>query len=255
MSSIKNFISDDSIVQKIWGKDDIILFLFGACAAEFALNKSVDWLYFTGKLPNDPLGRLFSTVEYARMIVFASEVKAFQTIDYIKQIHEKVEYARDAKIPDWAYRDVLFMLIDYSIGSYELLERNLTAEEKNEVFTVFNSVGLRMGLNDLPESYAQFKIERVKHLNENIIYSHFTKDLFQKYKLHLGSNRYYLLLLVQNSICHRIVRKKLKLKYRYISFVLIHFYKISRKIKFDTYLKNQFLPDEYKARIMALNRH
>ena len=42
------------------GKGDTILFIFaGAGAAEFALNKAVDWLYFTGKLPTDPLGRLF----------------------------------------------------------------------------------------------------------------------------------------------------------------------------------------------------
>ena len=56
------FVKSDSIVRKIWGKSDTILFIFGGAAAEFALNKAVDWLYFTGKLPSDPLGRLFSTV-------------------------------------------------------------------------------------------------------------------------------------------------------------------------------------------------
>ena len=230
MNSTKYFTSDNSIVRKIWGKDDTILFMFGACAAEFALNKSVDWLYFTGKLPNDPLGRLFSTVEYARMIVFASEEKALQTIDHIKKIHEQVEDARQAKIPDWAYRDVLFMLIDYSIRSYELLERVMTLEEKKEVFTVFNAVGLRMGIN-----------------------VHFTKDLFLQYKKHLGSFRYYLMLLVQSCMCHTIVKKQLKLKFGLISFTLIQLYKMSREINVDSFIKNQFLPDEYKERIKALN--
>jgi hypothetical protein len=37
------------------------LFLPGL-SAEFALNKAVDWLYITGRLPAVPLGRLFSTV-------------------------------------------------------------------------------------------------------------------------------------------------------------------------------------------------
>ena len=46
-----------------------VAFIFAGAAAEFALNKAVDWLYFTGKLPKDPLGRLFTTVEYARQIV------------------------------------------------------------------------------------------------------------------------------------------------------------------------------------------
>ena len=56
------FVDKNSVVRKIWGKSDTVLFIFAGAAAEFALNKAVDWLYFTGKLPADPLGRLFSTV-------------------------------------------------------------------------------------------------------------------------------------------------------------------------------------------------
>ena len=56
------FVEKDSVVRKIWGKGDTILFIFAGASADFALNKAVDWLYFTGKLPSDPLGRLFSTV-------------------------------------------------------------------------------------------------------------------------------------------------------------------------------------------------
>ena len=64
-------MKEDSVVRRIWGKGDTILFIFAGAAAEFALNKAVDWLYFTGRLPADPLARLFSTVSYARIIVFA----------------------------------------------------------------------------------------------------------------------------------------------------------------------------------------
>src|SRR6185369_3111766 len=116
------FVERNSVVRKIWGKSDTVLFIFAGASAEFAVNKSVDWLYFTGKLPADPLGRLFSTVTYARMIVFADEDNAMKAIDQITAIHKQVEGKRGAKIPDWAYRDVLFMLIDYSIRSFELLE-------------------------------------------------------------------------------------------------------------------------------------
>src|SRR5687767_7721830 len=123
------FVSKDSIVRKIWGKGDTILFIFAGASAEFALNKAVDWLYFTGRLPADPLGRLFSTVSYARQIIFSDFTKALYAIDKITAIHKNVEEDRGAKIPDWAYRDVLFMLIDYSIRSFEALERKLTEEE------------------------------------------------------------------------------------------------------------------------------
>src|SRR4028119_452039 len=104
------FVDKDSIVRQIWGKSDTILFIFAGAAAEFALNKAVDWLYFTGRIPADPLGRLFSTVSYARLIVFAEKESALRTIDAIAAIHAAVEIKRGAGIPDWAYRDVLFML-------------------------------------------------------------------------------------------------------------------------------------------------
>ena len=95
-----------------------------------ALNKAVDWLYFTGRLPADPLGRLFSTVDYARRIVFADQASAEKTIDAIAAIHGAVEKRRGQAIPAWAYRDVLFMLIAYSIRAFEVLERPLTPAEK-----------------------------------------------------------------------------------------------------------------------------
>src|SRR6187401_1779149 len=98
------FVEKNSIVRTIWGKADTVLFIFAGSAAEFALNKAVDWLYFTGKLPADPLGRLFSTVGYARAIVFAKQSDALKAIDKIAAIHSTVENARGATIPDWAYR-------------------------------------------------------------------------------------------------------------------------------------------------------
>src|SRR6478735_9172887 len=131
------FVKKDSIVRKIWGSSDTVLFIFAGSAAEFALNKAVDWLYFTGRLPADPIGRLFSTVAYAKMIIFAERENAYKAIDKITSIHAAVEQSRNAKIPDWAYRDVLYMLIHYSIAAYELLEKKLTAPEKEKVFAVF----------------------------------------------------------------------------------------------------------------------
>src|SRR4028118_958432 len=89
--SIEYFVDKHSIVRQIWGKSDTVLFIFAGASSEFALNKAVDWLYFTGKLPADPLGRLFSTVRYARKIVFASLDEALKAIDTVRQIHTAVE--------------------------------------------------------------------------------------------------------------------------------------------------------------------
>jgi len=54
----------------------MVLLIFTGSAAEFALNREVDWLFFTGKLPADPVGRLISTASHARQIVFADELTA-----------------------------------------------------------------------------------------------------------------------------------------------------------------------------------
>src|SRR5580658_4731645 len=133
----EGFVFKGSIVRTIWGNSDTVLLVFAGSAAEFALNRSVDWLYYTGRLPGDPIGRLFSTVRYARDIIFSSNDRALAAIDQITAIHGGVEKSRGMKIPDGAYRDVLFMLIDYTIRSFELLGRRLTVEERGEIFDVF----------------------------------------------------------------------------------------------------------------------
>ena len=88
---MEGFVDKNSIVRTIWGKSDTILFIFAGAAAEFAFNKAVDWLYFTGRLPADPIGRLFSTVSYARWIIFSVREEAHKAIDKIASIHKGVE--------------------------------------------------------------------------------------------------------------------------------------------------------------------
>src|SRR3954468_4287129 len=181
---MKFFVGEESIVRSIWGKGDTVLIIFAGASAEFALNKAVDWLYFTGKLPADPLGRLFSTVNYAKKIVFSENESALQAIDKIAAIHAAVERQRDASIPDWAYRDVLFMLIDYSIRSFQVLDRELDFDEKCEVFEVFHRVGTRMGLKGLPGTFGEWETMRQSHLVLNMQRSNYTEDLFTQYKKH-----------------------------------------------------------------------
>jgi uncharacterized protein (DUF2236 family) len=247
------FAAKDSIVRKIWGKADTILFIFAGAAAEFALNKAVDWLYFTGRLPADPLGRLFSTVAYARQIIFAKRDDALNAIDQITAIHENVEKKRGAIIPDWAYRDVLFLLIDYSIRSFELLERELTAAEKEDVFEVFRRVGMRMKLKGLPGSFTEWLSIRNDHLANDLVRSEFTEDLYRQYKKHLGPVRYRLLLQVQFKLSPHRVNELLRLKKRFWFSPLLAVYKFSRLFRADGILKNALLPNEYKTRIASLD--
>ncbi|GHE71352.1 oxygenase MpaB family protein [Roseivirga thermotolerans] len=246
------FVPEGSIVRQIWADGDTILLIFAGAAAEFALSKAVDWLYFTGRLPSDPLGRLLSTVTYAKRIVFSQKQDAFKAIDSISAIHHGVEYKRGFQIPEWAYRDVLFMLIDYSIRAYEVLHRQLTNEEKEEVFRVFNQLGEKMEMTGLPETYQVWMNMRQKHLKRNLEFSDYTSDLFLQYKLHLGSFRYHMLLQVQAVLAPKKVRSLMGLKKKRPILLLIGFYRIIRPLGLNSFLKRLVLPGQYRQQFMQL---
>jgi len=251
--TMTNFVEKDSVVRKIWGKSDTILFIFAGAAAEFALNKAVDWLYFTGKLPADPIGRLFSTVTYARKIVFATTEEANASIDMMRKIHSGVEQNRGATIPDWAYRDVLFMLIHYSIAAYELLEEKLSEAEKEEVYNVFYRVGARMGLKELPLTYIAWLPVRESHLQADLLKSEFTTDLFKQYKKSLGAVRYKVMIESQKLVCPNSVKVLLDFSNFSLLTPAVPVYKFSRLLKMDWILKNMLLPSDYKAQIKDLD--
>ena len=249
------FVKKDSIVREIWGKSDTVLLIFAGASGEFALNKAVDWLYFTGKLPSDPLGRLFSTVEYAKKIVFAPTEHANASIDLLRKIHGGVEENRGMKIPDWAYRDVLFMLIHYSIASYELLERRMSHDEKEELYNVFYRMGSRMEIPELPQDYKQWLAVREQHLKENLKQSKYTFDLYKQYKKYLGFFRYRILIESQKLVVPKHAKKLLFLNDYSVLSAIIPLYKLSRFFKLDSLLKNMLLPPEYKTQIMPLDIH
>lgn len=250
---MESFVRKDSIVRKIWGKSDTVLFIFAGAAAEFALNKAVDWLYFTGKLPADPIGRLFSTVTYARRIVFSEKEEAHRAIEKITSIHKGVEQSRGMSIPDWAYRDVLFMLIHYSIASYELLEQKLSEHEKEEVFDVFYRVGSGMELKDLPKTYHEWLVQRKSHLVSDLEKSKFTDDLFLQYQKHLGNFRFRILIEAQKLVVPEGVSQLLGFgSVNWLSPV-VPVYKLSRLMRLDTLIKKFLLPRSYQKQIRDLD--
>jgi hypothetical protein len=250
---MKYFVRKGSVVREIWGKSDTVLFIFAGAAAEFALSKAVDWLYFTGRLPTDPLGRLFSTVTYARKIIFAENEPALKIIDSIYFIHKGVEENRGRAIPDWAYRDVLYMLIHYSVASYELLQRKLTDEEKEEVYNVFYRFGQRMKLRGLAPNYIEWLVQRQTDMENDLSKSRYTVDLFKQYKKHLGSIRYFILIEGQKLMIPEKVRKLLGFKKFSVLSLILPFYKLSRALHLDNEIKKLILPKKYLPQIKEID--
>lgn len=248
------FVKRGSIVRQIWGDADVILLVFAGSAAEFALNRAVDWLFFTGKLPADPIARLFSTVRYAQEIVFQPDDKARQTIARMGAIHEGVEQKRGYAIPDWAYRDVLYMLIDYSERAYETLHRPLTNSEREELFHTFRQVGAGMHVPGLPTNYADWRIDREAHLNRDLIRSEFTDKLFQRYQEQLGNWRYDLLRKVQGILVPEQVRHLLTLPKKPFLMYSLGLYGMLNALGLRSIVQRVLLPTAYLEQIRALDR-
>ncbi|SHN38521.1 oxygenase MpaB family protein [Chitinophaga sp. CF418] len=251
---MKTFVEDTSIVKKIWSTTDITLFIFAGASAEFALNKQVDWLYFTGKLPGDPIGRLFSTVKYAQYIIFKEEKEAIASIEKINTVHQNVESARGYKISNEGYQSVLYMLIHYSITSFELLQRRLTDEEQDEIVSTFTRIGRHMQIRDIPSNYKEWKKMYEYQLTHNLLNSSFTSDLFQQYKKHLGAFRYFLLLDIQRILVPKQVNHLLDLgRPRFVQ-LLIPVYRLIRKHRWHKQLILMMVPRKFKEQVKAMEQ-
>ena len=130
-----------AVTRRIWGSPDAILLFFAGGAAEFAAIKAVDWLFFTGRLPGAPVERFFETVRFAQRVFFGDLASATDAIEQINLIHRRVEKARGEEIPQWAYRDMLFILIDYGERAHRVVFGPMTEAERTAHF----GVGLALG--------------------------------------------------------------------------------------------------------------
>ena len=246
------FVATDSIVRTIWGDADTILLIFAGAAAEFALNRAVDWLFFTGAIPGDPVGRLFTTAEYAQQIVFADQATAYHTLSRIAHIHQAVEHQRRQQIPDWAHRDVLYMLIAYSERAYRLHQRSLTDSECSELYAVFRRVGEALGIDKLPPTYAEWQVDRKQHLREDLNYSSLTAQLYHRYREVLGWWRYGLLVTIQGVLVPGYVRELLRLRRWSGLHHSVKFYHVLTQFGLRPLILRMLLPAQYLAQLERL---
>lgn len=251
---MSDFVRADSIVRRIWEDGDVILLVFAGAAAEFALNRAVDWLFFTGKLPRDPIGRLFATAGYAQHIVFADAVTASCTLERIRAIHLAVECRRGESIPDWAHRDVLYMLVHYSEKAYGLLHRELNAEEQEELYDVFRRVGVGLGIPSLPPSYSGWTVDRHRHLRADLAHGKGTDALLEAYRQHLGGWRYRLLRRVQGVLVPEHVRDLLNLEESRWPRIAVKGYLQLGRFGLRPLIQRMLMPAQHLAAVRALDR-
>jgi hypothetical protein len=104
------------------------------------------------------------------------------------------------------------MLIDYSQRAYALLYEPLSQQQKSELFEVFLRIGEALHIPALPQTYAEWKPDRQRHIVRDLNYSKHTAMLFQSYRRDLGAWRYWLLLEVQGILVPKEVRRLLHLQ-------------------------------------------
>ena len=250
----ETFVRPGSIVRRVWGDVDLVLLVFAGAAAEFALNRAVDWLFFTGKVPADPLGRLLSTAAYAQRIALADRVDAERALATIRAAHAAVEQKRGAHIPDWAHRDVLYLLVDYSERAYAALHRPLSAAEQTELWEVFYRVGTGLGISELPRHYADYRMDRARHLERDLTYGEYTAALYASYRHHLGSWRYALLRQVQAFLVPEGVRRSLALPRRVWLRRLLPLYPILVRLRLRSGFQRALIPPGHLAAVQRLDR-
>ena len=232
----------------------MVLFVFAGSAAEFALNRAVDWLFFTGKLPADPIGRLFATAGYAQDIVFADEQTAARTLAGIRAAHEAVERQRGQSIPDWAHRDVLYMLIDYSEKAHEAFAGRLSADEQADLYDVFYRVGTGLRIPELPRTYTQWRADRERHLHRDLVYSAGTDALYAQYREHLGPWRNQLLLRIQSILVPAHVRELLEMKPASWLRPFVRLYPVLVRLGMRSIIQRLLMPAKYLAAVRELDQ-
>ena len=248
------FVARDSVVRTIWGNGDMVLLVFAGSAAEFALNRAVDWLFFTGRLPRDPIGRLFSTAAYAQQIVFADVPAAAAALGRIRAAHQAVERQRGQQIPDWAHRDVLYMLIDYSERAHEMLVRPLHPAERHELYDVFRRVGAGLGIPDLPPTYADWRVDRELHLHRDLFHGDGTAALYAQYRKHLGAWRYQFLLRLQSLVTPEHVRGLLRVQRAEWLRPLLRLYPVLVRAGLRATMQRLLIPSRFLGAVRALDQ-
>jgi hypothetical protein len=111
-----------------------------------------------------------------------------------------VEAARGDVIPDWAYRDVLFILIDYGERAHAIVYGPMPEVERQAHFDALLAVGQAMHLKDLPTNYEEYLAQRHQQLLQDYAYGPLTGRLNAAYRAALGPWRYWLLRRLQANL-------------------------------------------------------
>ncbi len=212
-----NQLFGSDITREIWGDPENVVLIYAGAAAEFALHPENHWLFYTGKLPSDPLGRLRDTLQYQQKLFFMSKDRVPLVARHIKDMHRQVEDKRskeegNSRISDRAYLQVFSMLIEYGIRGYEYLNRHpLARAQKEAYFDDIRSIALMMEIENFPADYPHYLTQRTQMVVRELQFNSYTWELMKAYRKNLGPFRYWCLLQFQARFIDPILAQRLGL--------------------------------------------
>ena len=146
------------------------------------------------------------------------------------------------------------MLVDYSERAYELLYRPLLSLEQDELYTVFRRIGDGLQIPELPTNYAEWRRDRERHINRDLIYSSHTSQLYKQYRRHLGPLRYCLLLELQALLVPEKVQRLLHLSPNQLVANLVGIYGIVEKCNLQSVVHTLLIPPQYWAEMRKFDK-
>jgi hypothetical protein len=232
---------------------DTVMLIFAGSAAEFAVNKAVDWLFWTNALPSAPIKRFFETVSYAQAVLLGDARTVARKMAAINGAHRGVERSRGYAIPAWAYRDVLYMLIDYGERAHRVVYGPMSERDHQAHWVLMRELGEELHVEDLPVDYPAYQAARHRHLLENTAHTPWTDALYAAYRRDLGPIRMPLLLDLQASLVPEHVAGLLGLRRRaYMDRALRVYRHLPHAMA--PRLAPWLLPREYFGQVAALAR-
>lgn len=206
------------ITREIWGDPENVVLVYAGAAAEFALHPENHWLFYTGKLPSDPLGRLRDTLRYQQKLFFMPKDRVPLVAAQVRDLHRQVEQKRSSedglrRISDRAFLMVFSMLIEYGIRGYEYLNRReLSTIEKEDYFQDIRSIALLMEVKDFPADYSQYQAVRAQIVTRELQFNPHTRELLAAFRRALGPLGYWALGQFQAQFIDPLLARRLGLK-------------------------------------------
>jgi len=107
---------------------------------------------------------------------------------------------------------------------------------------------------EVPKTYAEWKLDRHRHLVRDLSYSRHTAMLFESYRRHLGVWRYHLLLEVQALLAPPEVRRLLNLNSNMLISGLARAYGLIDRGNLQSLVHTILIPPRYLAEVRQFDQ-